>query len=257
MFQVLIINDWHAIAEVYLYATKHSSPYIVYPFFVGGNLISVSIMLNCLTAFFVGAFVTKLENGSVDDQEEVAVTVQREREFVIDTSGQSVRKVLSMGVLDRSVHSEKSEQFEYDVFEREGFDQIMKTVAGGSDDADVYAKEVCDMLEIFERLCPGRSKLGYLVCCQQTMNRFGNRRFQSLAEDFMEVNQLHALVSNMHAELILVTNREKSITREVVKDGQRLCLSASLLRQHPAISLFVSVKEKSESSRDETAAPSF
>lgn len=54
MFQVLVVNDWHAIAEVFLYATRSSSPYIVYPFFVVGNLINVSIMLNCLTAFFVG-----------------------------------------------------------------------------------------------------------------------------------------------------------------------------------------------------------
>lgn len=54
MFQVLVVNDWHAIAMVFLYATRCSSAYIVYPFFVGANLICVSIMLNCLTAFFVG-----------------------------------------------------------------------------------------------------------------------------------------------------------------------------------------------------------
>jgi hypothetical protein len=248
MFQVLIINDWHAIAEVYLYATQHASPYIVYPFFVGGNLVCVSIMLNCLTAFFVGAFVTKLEDGSVDDQDEVAVTRQKERDFKIDTSGKSIRRLAAMGGLDESNHSARSqsEVFEFDVFEREGFDKIMRTVAGGSEDTDAYAKEVCDMLELFERLSPDRSKLGYLTCCQQTMNRFGNRRFQTLAESFMEVNQLHALVSDVHAELILVSNRDKSIKREVVKDGKRLSFSASLLRQQPAISLFVSVVEKVE-----------
>jgi len=54
MFQVLVVNDWHAIAIVFLYATRCSSAFIVYPFFVGANLICVSIMLNCLTAFFVG-----------------------------------------------------------------------------------------------------------------------------------------------------------------------------------------------------------
>jgi hypothetical protein len=153
-----------------------------------------------------------------------------------------------MGGLDESNHSARSqsEVFEFDVFEREGFDKIMRTVAGGSEDTDAYAKEVCDMLELFERLSPDRSKLGYLTCCQQTMNRFGNRRFQTLAESFMEVNQLHALVSDVHAELILVSNRDKSIKREVVKDGKRLSFSASLLRQQPAISLFVSVVEKVE-----------
>lgn len=54
MFQVLVVNDWHAIAYVFLFASRCSHPYIVYPFFVGANLLCVSIMLNCLTAFFVG-----------------------------------------------------------------------------------------------------------------------------------------------------------------------------------------------------------
>ncbi len=54
MFQVLVVNDWHAIALVFLYASRCSNAFIVYPFFVGANLLCVSIMLNCLTAFFVG-----------------------------------------------------------------------------------------------------------------------------------------------------------------------------------------------------------
>ena len=53
MFQVLVVNDWHAIAEVFVHATRCSSPKIVYPFFITGNLIGVSILLNLITAFFV------------------------------------------------------------------------------------------------------------------------------------------------------------------------------------------------------------
>lgn len=53
MFQVLVVNDWHAIAEVFLYADRCSSPNIVYPFFILGNLIGVSILINVVTAFFV------------------------------------------------------------------------------------------------------------------------------------------------------------------------------------------------------------
>ena len=53
MFQVLVVNDWHAIAEVFLYANRCSSPAIVYPFFILGNLVGVSILLNLVTAFFV------------------------------------------------------------------------------------------------------------------------------------------------------------------------------------------------------------
>ena len=53
MFQIMVVNDWHAIAEVFLYASRCSSPSIVYPFFVIGNLVGVSILLNVVTAFFV------------------------------------------------------------------------------------------------------------------------------------------------------------------------------------------------------------
>lgn len=53
MFQILVNNDWHAIAKVFLFATRCSSPYIVYPFFVGGQIMGGCILLNVVTAFFV------------------------------------------------------------------------------------------------------------------------------------------------------------------------------------------------------------
>jgi two pore calcium channel protein len=53
MFNVLVVNDWHAIAEVFLYADRCSSPYLVYPFFIAGIFCGVFIMLNVITAFFV------------------------------------------------------------------------------------------------------------------------------------------------------------------------------------------------------------
>jgi len=58
MFNIMVVNDWHAIAEVFLYADRCSSPLIVYPFFVTAILVCVSIMLNVLTAFFVETFVS-------------------------------------------------------------------------------------------------------------------------------------------------------------------------------------------------------
>lgn len=53
IFNVLVVNDWHAIAQVFLYANRCSSPYIVYPFFVATICCAVFIMLNVITAFFV------------------------------------------------------------------------------------------------------------------------------------------------------------------------------------------------------------
>ena len=80
MFNVLIVNDWHAISEVFLYGSEFSAPYIVYPFFVLANLVCVNIMLNCMTAFFVGAFVAKVEGNGDDENEEVRVLRQK-KEF--------------------------------------------------------------------------------------------------------------------------------------------------------------------------------
>lgn len=53
IFNILVVNDWHAIAHVFLYASRCSSPYIVYPFFVATICCAVFIMLNVITAFFV------------------------------------------------------------------------------------------------------------------------------------------------------------------------------------------------------------
>jgi hypothetical protein len=60
MFNILIVNDWFLVASVFLNADKNSSEYIVYPFFISANLIAVNILLNVLTAFFVGVSFTSV-----------------------------------------------------------------------------------------------------------------------------------------------------------------------------------------------------
>ena len=90
-----------------------------------------------------------------------------------------------------------------------------------------------------------RRKVGLMVCCQQTMSRFGNRRFQTLAEDYIDESALHMVVSDMHAELLALAgkHRNRSLLRvfaHLTEPGKTLELSASLIRHHPAVSLFVS-----------------
>lgn len=53
IFNILVLNDWHEIAKVFLYADRRSQPFIVYSFFIVVVLIAVCIMLNVITAFFV------------------------------------------------------------------------------------------------------------------------------------------------------------------------------------------------------------
>lgn len=147
-----------------------------------------------------------------------------------------------------SAHSTTSTLFAFDVYEREGFDQIMRTVAGGtSAEEETFARSVCDYLEVFESLAPGREKVGYMICCQQSMNRFGNRRFQNTAKDYLQVDVLHKVVSDMHSELLVLSSRKKFDDRCLVRTFKhksdpslQLEITASLLRHQPAVSLLVS-----------------
>lgn len=148
---------------------------------------------------------------------------------------------------DSTLSSDSSELFEFDVYEREGYDKIVATVIGGADQDD-YAKQVCNQLELFESLSPGREKVGYLVCCQQTMNRYGNRRFETEAAGFIDKVELHALVSNMHSELLVLMSstkislRDRSLIRvypHPTDFSQKLEISATIVRRNPALSLFV------------------
>ena len=245
MFNVLIVNDWHAISEVYTYASWNAQPYIVYPFFVAGNLISVSIMLNCVTAFFVGAFVAKLDEEDTEERDEIRVVRQKTKEFKIDTSSRSLRRISSSGLSASSGRSasRRSDVIEFDVYERPTYDKIMRTVSGGDteDDVAAYAKDICDKLKTFEALSPlGEPKLGYLVVSQHPINHYGNRRFQTMVEEFMEDS--YALAAGLHSQLLEPDNREENaISRsfETSQSNKALTIKASLIRQSPPVSLLV------------------
>ena len=255
MFNVLIVNDWHAIAEVYLYASRNSQPYIVYPFFIAGNLISVSIMLNCVTAFFVGAFVAKLEEEDTEESGEIRVVQQRTTQFRIDSSSRSLRRISSSGVStgsNRAV-SGNPDVIEFDVYERPTYDKIMKTVSGGDseDSVEAYAKDICEKIKTFEALSPpGGPKLGFLIVCQQPVSRYGNRRFQTMAEGFMDASQVYVVASGLHAQLLEPENCERDFVTRTFQNGydEVLTVKASLIRQIPPVSLLVASVASAQSS---------
>merc|ERR1712107_282880 len=148
MFQVLVVNDWHAIAQVFLYANRCSSKYIVYPFFVGANLIAVSILLNVLTAFFVGAFVTKLEVGGSDSKENDVKKTREPRVLSLQTRREPTASIRDPSLIAESTKTSKAltTNSELHVFERQCFDKIMQTVTGDSYDSDNAAKKICQVL---------------------------------------------------------------------------------------------------------------
>lgn len=248
MFQVLVVNDWHAVAKVFLFAERCSSPYIVFPFFIAGNLVGVSIMLNVLTAFFVESFVTKMEEKH-EGEGEVATTTQKERNFSL-VSERPLRRVTSTihdSDSEGDIDSESSSDlYEFDVFERQGFDTIMQAVSGAQ--SPDFAQQICGYLEIFESLSPGRESVGYLICDQSTLDRFGNHRFRTKAAGFLRDDELNIVVSDMHSELMALSSRvtfknDRALVRTFphkMDQSKVLEISAALLQQQPAISIFVS-----------------
>ena len=86
-----------------------------------------------------------------------------------------------------------------------------------------------------------------MVCCQQSMNRYGNRRFQNMARDFVKDDVLFKIVGDMHSEILALTSRRSFEGRCLVRSfphttepNEKLEISATLLRQQPAVSLLVS-----------------
>jgi hypothetical protein len=94
----------------------------------------------------------------------------------------------------------------------------------------------------------GSEKVGYMVCCQRSMSRFGNRRFQTAARDFVPDEVLHKIVSDMHAELLVLMSSRRAFDDRCLfrtfahplDPTSTLEISASLLRHHPAVSVLVS-----------------
>ena len=309
MFNVAVMNDWHAIAEVFSYADRNSSDLMVYSFFVSALCFMVFIMINVITAFFVEskfwiilshsthdliflpielslivfkpiltkiylAFVTKTME---PPDESHAAEEKAPNNFRIKNSeNTNVRRVLSSDNFSINSFLDEEEDIEFDplidpnisvnstasststeifasfdIYEREGFDNIMRTVAGTTDDEqEAFARSVCNYLERFESLTSGREKVGYMVCCQQSLNRFGNRRFQTSARSFLTDYTLHQVVSDMHSELLALTSTRKNAfgNRCLVrtfpqKDGspsRHLEIAATMLRDQPAATLFSS-----------------
>ena len=117
MFNIFVVNDWQTIAGVYLTADRCSSPYIVYPFFIGANLIGVNILLNVLTAFFVGAFVTKVEHKNRDKRNNLHLSM---------LNGLDV----SSANLANSANRNDGNPPRYHIYERRGYDNVISTITG-------------------------------------------------------------------------------------------------------------------------------
>ena len=72
-----------------------------------------------------------------------------------DGMGRDSSESSSKEVMSRT--SSRQQIVNFDVYEREGYDQIMRTVAGDTHEEEAtFAKSVCKQFEILESLTPGR-----------------------------------------------------------------------------------------------------
>lgn len=183
IFNVLVINDWHEIAKVFLNANQYSHPVIVYTYFVIVVLIAVCIMLNVITAFLVEGkkyeFTIMLDNARVSIQSCTAFTARltkddmdgdgiirfQKAQTVFNVSNRS--EILNqesmqcslMGKRDGSgvrhelfTQSDHMDVIKFDVFERQGFDSIIRAVAQSTSEKEKVAKCLCETLEAFKSM---------------------------------------------------------------------------------------------------------
>mmetsp|Transcript_11246 Transcript_11246/g.15848 ORF Transcript_11246/g.15848 Transcript_11246/m.15848 type:complete len:154 (+) Transcript_11246:2425-2886(+) len=130
---------------------------------------------------------------------------------------------------------------EYHVFERQGFDKVMQTVAG--DSSNESARKICEILELYEVLSSNREKIGYLVCDQKSDDRFGNRTFQSMIQGYIRQDSLPLITAQILGEL--GSNDERVVRKTIPalnKDNSQLELSASLIKGEDNIAVFVARK---------------
>lgn len=217
MFNIFVVNDWQTIAEVYLGADRCSNPYIVYTFFIGANLIGVCILLNVLTAFFVGAFVTKVEK----------------KKEGIDRS--SLRLEMSSGVLNGYQHHIEGEDY-FHFIERQGFDSVMNTITG-DDDSYNMTKKTFDLFETFLKMVPNDKQVGFLVSCLQSQHWLASRQFRSIIRSKFDEDSLPDIIEEVFQDLLRCEGTK--VEKEYSNAEGKLILTGSLCMRNPDILLIL------------------
>jgi len=229
IFQVLVINDWHAIALVFILPGSATNV-LVYPYFVLANLVLTSVLLNVMIAFFVNAFVTKAT--------ETSMVIGKEHS---ERTKKSIRH--SGSFLSRSSYSTLDEHEQLvTISERQGFDSILRTIAGDGDDDD-SARLCSHVLERFEQISLPSEKVGYLVACQKSNTRYGNQRMMNIVGQFMDPRAMHQIVGEMALEVANLPEDRSTAslkrTFHAPNMSQGLEMRASILEEGSSICVFV------------------
>ena len=127
LFQVLVVNDWHAIALVFILPAGHTvTNALVYPFFIVANLALTSVLLNVMIAFFVNAFVTK----ATDKRMLIGADQGGDRKYTSGLENSILSKDTSAGISSEADATTVDQSITtITISERQGFDNILKTIA--------------------------------------------------------------------------------------------------------------------------------
>ena len=151
-----------------------------------------------------------------------------------------------------SLHNSITTWDDWNLSERQDFDNVLRAAAGEGNDDETIQK-LCHLLEVFEALTPGREKVGFLICCPKSLHRYGNRRFHSMVNRFMADERMHSMIGSMSDEILesedinaeKQTKTEKRIFRDGLDgSGTELEVSASMIDDEASTLLFVArIKE--------------
>ena len=207
LFQVLVINDWHAIALVFILPGHTATNALVYPFFIIANLALTSVLLNVMIAFFVNAFVTKATGKLLIGADQVGTRTKvfgLKQSILSNGLSAGIKSEADVAAVDQSIT----------ISERQGFDNIMRTIARESDEEgeENAARISSQMLQLFEELFASdgssATKVGYLVSCHKSKHRYGNQRLMDHIRPFMDTRTFHQLIDEMSMELAHLAESE-------------------------------------------------
>ena len=246
LFQVLVVNDWHAIALVFVVPGHTVTNTLVYPFFILANLALTSVLLNVMIAFFVNAFVTK----ATEKRMIIGADQGGARKKVSSLENSILSNDLSAGINSEAAATVDQTITTITISERQGFDNILKTIAreSGEDGEDNAARIGSQVLQAFEELSMSSdntsTKIGYLVSCRKSKHRYGNQRLMNHIRPYMDARTLHQIIGEMSMELADFAEdgaaASYTLERMIRAPGETKTLEirASLLRGS-TVSLFV------------------
>jgi len=243
MFQILIVNDWHQIAAVFLSVGKE---WVVFTFFISALTICVTILLNAFISFFIAAF----ETGNQNTENETFFAFGK-----ITTGVSIVQTTRSIKFNSKSFsfgdHSSVDSVKELDVYERQDVDEVLRKVTGEGVEDKFSFIDMSKCLDIFVSFLNLDGSIGYLLYDLKTFTRHSNPAFKEMTNLYMTDQMIHDVVTDMGKEIgaehVEVGEWRERIFESALnmENSDLLEISASPLKEVSGIVLFIAkIREK-------------